>query len=391
MKSKPRVVVGMSGGVDSSLAASILVEQGYEVIGLFMRNWNDDSVILENECPWIDDANDAMAIAAQLGIAFQVVDLSAQYKTRIVDYMLREYEAGRTPNPDILCNREIKFDLFLQLALEMKADFIATGHYVRKEITKVNGQEIYHLLVGIDQNKDQSYFLCQLDQAQLSKALFPIGQLTKSQVRAEAAARNLLTAGKKDSQGLCFIGKVKLPVFLQQQLNPKEGKVILVNSEDAIYDLPKETLSEISQPYDYNLAKGKIIGTHNGAHFYTIGQRKGLGIGGFQEPLFILEKNTEKNLIFVGSSELHRGLYRHGLKIMPQDIHWVNESKKLNIGQGRDYLVRIRYRQELVPANLSMREEGLYMIFESPMKAIAQGQFAVWYEGEELIGSGVIS
>ncbi|MBT8324533.1 MAG: tRNA 2-thiouridine(34) synthase MnmA, partial [Winogradskyella sp.] len=217
-----RVIVGLSGGVDSSVAAYLMKQQGYEVIGLFMKNWHDDSVTISDECPWLEDSNDAMIVADKLGIPFQTVDLSEAYKERIVDYMFSEYEKGRTPNPDVLCNREIKFDVFLKIALDLGADYVATGHYCRKASIEKNGESIFRLLAGKDSNKDQSYFLCQLSQNQLSKALFPLGDLTKPQVRQIASEQNLITAEKKDSQGLCFIGKVRLPDFLQQKLQPKE-------------------------------------------------------------------------------------------------------------------------------------------------------------------------
>ena len=229
-----RVIIGLSGGVDSSVAAYLLKEQGYEVIGLFMKNWHDDSVTISKECPWLEDSNDAMLVADKLGIPFQVVDLSEQYKERIVDYMFREYEMGRTPNPDILCNREIKFDVFMEIALGLGADFVATGHYCRRDVLEIQGKKIYRLLAGKDANKDQSYFLCQLSQHQLSRSLFPIGELTKTEVRKIASDQGLVTAEKKDSQGLCFIGKVRLPEFLQQILMPKEGLSVQIPEDAAV-------------------------------------------------------------------------------------------------------------------------------------------------------------
>ena len=309
-----RVVVGLSGGVDSSVTAHLLLEQGYEVIAMFMRNWVDDSVILSEECPWIEDSNDALAVAEKLGIPFHVIDLSEQYKERIVDYMFAEYEKGRTPNPDILCNREVKFDVFLKAAMKLKADFVATGHYVQKETIEKNGQEVHRLLVGADNNKDQSYFLCQLNQEQLSKALFPIGHLQKSEVREIAKELGLVTAEKKDSQGLCFIGKVRLPNFLQQQLQPKTGVVKELEASASNFDdfsinenktfvSKRKELEFLTKPYAYSPEDGKKVGEHNGAHYYTIGQRKGLGIGGIPEPLFIIEKDTENNIIYTGQGE----------------------------------------------------------------------------------------
>lgn len=398
MKGK-RVVVGLSGGVDSSVAAHLLLEQGYEVVGIFMRNWHDESVTINNECPWIDDSNDAILVAEHLGIPFQVLDLSAEYKKRIVDYMFREYQAGRTPNPDVLCNREIKFDIFLKAAMSLKADFVATGHYCRREeAINEKGETVYRLLAGVDGNKDQSYFLCQLSQEQLSKALFPIGHLTKPEVRAIASRIGLPTANKKDSQGLCFIGKVKLPVFLQQQLEPRKGKVLEVaDSPDWFPEatdaapVTDDMLAAITQAYTFSPTMGKVVGEHNGAHFYTIGQRKGLGVGGKAEPLFIIETDTEKNIVYTGQGERHRALYRRGLFIPSADVHWIRPDLHMAGGEVRRYQVRIRYRQELVPCALHCREKGMFLVFDAPQRGIARGQFAAWYDGEELIGSGVIS
>ena len=389
-----RVVVGLSGGVDSSVAAHLLLEQGYEVIGIFMRNWHDESVIINNECPWIDDSNDAMLAAEFLGIPFQVLDMSAQYKERIVDYMFREYQVGRTPNPDVLCNREVKFDLFLQAALSLNADFVATGHYCRKEETIDGaGNTVYRLLAGADPGKDQSYFLCQLRQSQLAKALFPIGHLQKSEVRAIARQISLPNAEKKDSQGLCFIGKVKLPVFLQQQLEPKEGDIIEI-PEDFPDDARTEVLDELirsSSPAMFTREMGKIIGRHQGAHYYTVGQRKGLGVGGKALPLFILETDAVNNIVYVGQGENHPGLLRGGLRVMPSDVHWVREDLAMSVGEERHYIGRIRYRQELVSCRLLMRNDGLFVVFAEVQRGVAAGQFVAWYEGDELIGSGVIS
>lgn len=395
-----RVVVGLSGGVDSSVAAYLLHKQGYEVIGLFMKNWHDTSVTISNECPWIEDSSDALAVAEQLGIPFQTIDLSKEYKERIVDYMFTEYKRGRTPNPDILCNREIKFDIFLEAAMHLKADYIATGHYCRKEITEVNGQEIYQLKAGIDNNKDQSYFLCQLNQKQLSKVLFPIGNLEKSKVRRIAAEVGLSTAEKKDSQGLCFIGKVKLPEFLQQQLKPKKGAIIEIQKEDDLFKKNKEfskndqsieALQSLSQNYTYTPKSGEKVGDHNGAHYFTIGQRKGMNIGGKQEPLFVIDTDTISNTIYVGQGINHAGLYRPGLKVPNADIHWVREDMKLQVGETLQVKSRIRYRQPLENAILHQRKNGLYIIFENDQRGIAPGQFVAWYIEDELLGSGVIS
>jgi tRNA-uridine 2-sulfurtransferase len=388
-----RVVVGLSGGVDSSVTAYLLKEHGYDVIGMFMKNWHDDSVTISNECPWLDDSNDAMIVAQHLGIPFQAIDLSAEYKERIVDYMFDEYQRGRTPNPDVLCNREIKFDIFLKAALKLGADYVATGHYARKSEIVKNGETVYQLLSGKDPNKDQSYFLCQLTQGQLAKSLFPIGELLKPEVRAIAKKINLVTAEKKDSQGLCFIGKVHLPDFLQQRLQPKKGKVVEVSEASSYYHngIHDQDLKDLVAPYEYSIEAGKIIGEHNGAHYYTIGQRKGLNIGGHAKPLFVIGTNTEDNVIYMGMGEDHPGLYRKGLFIPNNDEHWIREDLKLLPGETRQYAARIRYRQTLAPCTLHKKEEGLYIIFENPMKSITPGQFAAWYDGEELIGSGVIN
>jgi tRNA-specific 2-thiouridylase len=389
---KKRVVVGLSGGVDSSVTAYLLQQQGYEVIGMFMKNWHDDSVTISKECPWLDDSNDAMIIAQQLNIPFQAIDLSAEYKTRIVDYMFAEYERGRTPNPDVLCNREIKFDIFLNAAVKLGADYVATGHYARRDEIIVNGKKIYRLLAGKDNNKDQSYFLCQLTQAQLSKALFPIGELTKPEVRAIAKEIGLATAEKKDSQGLCFIGKVHLPDFLQQQLKPKNGKVVEIpaNSPTFVNGFDSSDLKNSSAPYSFSPALGKVVGEHKGAHYYTIGQRKGLNIGGHEKPLFVIGTDTTENIIYMGMGEDHPGLYRKGLFIPNVDEHWIREDLRLAIGASAKYEARIRYRQKLEPCTLHKKEEGLYIIFDVPQRGITPGQFAAWYQDEELIGSGVI-
>ncbi|HPW87420.1 MAG TPA: tRNA 2-thiouridine(34) synthase MnmA, partial [Chitinophagales bacterium] len=337
-------------------------------------------------------------VAQKLGIPFQTLDLSEEYKTRIVDYMFAEYEAGRTPNPDVLCNREIKFDIFLKHALAIGADYVATGHYCRKDSIEKDGQTVYRLLAGIDPNKDQSYFLCQLSQEQLSKALFPVGELTKPQVRAIAKDLDLITAEKKDSQGLCFIGKVRLPEFLQQQLQPKKGQVILIPneilSEKPTYSFDTcsdEEIKVLTQAPVLHPSDGKIIGEHNGAHYYTIGQRKGLGIGGFKTGLFVIGTDTKENIIYLGEDEDHRGLNRAGLFIRQEDIHWIREDRRLQPGEECCYSARIRYRQPLDQCCLYMREEGLYIIFNQLQKGITPGQFAAWYEGDELVGSGVIT
>ncbi len=390
---KKRVVVGLSGGVDSSVTAYLLQKQGYEVIGMFMKNWHDDSVTISNECPWLDDSNDAMIVAQHLGIPFQAIDLSKEYKERIVDYMFAEYQNGRTPNPDVLCNREIKFDIFLETAMKLGADFVATGHYCRKGEFEAGGQKIYQLLAGKDPNKDQSYFLCQLTQAQLSKALFPIGELLKSEVRAIAKEAGLATAEKKDSQGLCFIGKVHLPEFLQQRLEPKKGKVIEVPASASVFSngYTDNDLVHLSQSYSLAPELGEVVGDHNGAHFYTIGQRRGLNLGGFEKPLFVIGTDTDKNIIYTGMGEDHPGLYRRGLFIPNQDEHWIREDLKLAVGDSKSLQARIRYRQPLENCVLHKKENGIYIIFDRPQRGVTPGQFAAWYQKDELIGSGVIN
>lgn len=393
-----RVVVGLSGGVDSSVAAYLLKEQGYEVIGLFMKNWHDDSVTISNECPWLEDSNDALLVAQKLGIPFQTVDLSEQYKEKIVDYMFSEYEKGRTPNPDVLCNREIKFDVFMKIALSLGADYVATGHYCRKGEIEVDGNPMYQLLAGVDGNKDQSYFLCQLSQGQLAKALFPIGELTKPQVREIAAQMELITAEKKDSQGLCFIGKVRLPEFLQQQLQPKEGLIYEVNENHEVYhqSVPHFETEEARLQYEaasivYTPEMGKVVGKHQGAHYFTIGQRKGLNVGGTKEALFIIATDIATNSIYTGQGHHHPGLFKKALFVTNDEIHWIRTDLALQPGQKMQIKARIRYRQELQEAMLYQFESGLYVEFDQPQSAITQGQFVSWHLDDELIGSGVIA
>ncbi len=389
-----RVVVGLSGGVDSSVAAYLLKEQGYEVIGMFMRNWHDESVTLSDECPWIDDSNDALLIAEQLNIPFQVIDLSKEYKEKIVDYMFNEYEAGRTPNPDVLCNREIKFDVFLKAAMDLGADYVATGHYCRR-IDHSDGT--VGLLAGKDPSKDQSYFLCQLNQEQLQKSLFPIGELLKSEVREIAKKIGLLTADKKDSQGLCFVGKISLPQFLQQKLTAKQGEVIEIPSSEKqllayqeIEVIP-ENVEQLAQPFVFQKEMGVNVATHQGAHYYTIGQRKGLQIGGRPLPSFVIGIDTVNNLVFSGQTDEHPGLNKHALFIKNEEVHYINLKYRLVVGETKEMMVRVRYRQALQPATLIQKEEGLYILFQQKQRGITPGQFAAWYDGEELIGSGVIS
>jgi tRNA-specific 2-thiouridylase len=394
-----RIVVGMSGGVDSSVVALLLKQQGHEVIGLFMRNWNDASVTLEDECPWIDDSRDAMLVAEHLGIPFQVLDLSALYKERIVDYMFAEYGRGRTPNPDVLCNREIKFDVFLDEALKLGADFVATGHYVRKEeVVGVDDTREYRLMSGRDANKDQSYFLCQLNQFQLSKALFPIGDLEKSEVRRLAEAGGLVTAGKKDSQGLCFIGHVSLPDFLQQKLSVKEGDVIEIARDAPAVLAHKERVLRgdgIDNPSvwhaHFERGDGKVIAKHNGAHFYTRGQRRGLQIGGKPLPLFVLQTDVVENVIYVGQGDNHWGLISSGLFIRMEEAHWVRPSLKQAVLESAELQCRFRYRQALVGCELLAMNGGYQVVFGAPDKAVTAGQFVAIYWNDEIVFSGAIA
>ncbi|MGB0787922.1 MAG: tRNA 2-thiouridine(34) synthase MnmA [Marinirhabdus sp.] len=396
---KKRAVVGLSGGVDSSVAAYLLKKEGFDVIGLFMKNWHDGTVTASGECPWLEDSNDAMLVAEKLGIPFQTVDLSEQYSARIVDYMFREYKMGRTPNPDVLCNREIKFDVFMKIALNLGAHFVATGHYCQKKTTKdAAGNKTHHLLSGKDPNKDQSYFLCQLSQAQLAKTRFPIGGLLKREVRKIAKEQNLITAEKRDSQGLCFIGKVRLPEFLQQRLAPKEGPIVEVPKTFEGYknntQAPPGTaagLSALATAARYTKNSGTVVGKHRGAHYFTNGQRKGLNVGGTPEPLFVIHTDVEENIIYTGQGKDHPGLYRRGLFVKNEEIHWVRPDLALAETQTKPVLARIRYRQPLDKATLHQTGSGLYVIFDNPQTAIAKGQFVAWYGGDELLGSGVIS
>ncbi len=398
-----KVVVGLSGGVDSSAAAYLLKEQGYDVIGVFMRNWHDESVLISKECPWVEDSTDALMVAEKLGIPFYALDFSEEYRKRIVDYMFAEYQAGRTPNPDILCNREVKFDLFLKAAEKLGADMVATGHYCQKESIEKDGKTIFRLLAGADKNKDQSYFLCQLNQDQLSKALFPIGHLQKSEVRDIARSQELVTAEKRDSQGLCFIGKVRLPEFLQQQLKPKQGEIFLIPENFRQLQKPvlpagqtwntvDETwLEAVVETPRFSPEIAKKVGEHNGAHYYTVGQRKGLNVGGMEKPMFVLATDTTANLIYTGLGENHPGLLNFGLFVAAKDVHWIREDLRLQSGQSGRYPSRIRYRQPLTMATLVMRKKGLYVIFDEPQRAIAPGQFFAWYNQGESLGSGVIA
>jgi len=397
---KHHVVIGLSGGVDSSVAAYILKKQGYRVSALFMRNWHDTTGLIQSECHWEDDMMFAEMVAKKLDIPFHFTDLSEQYRKRVVDYMFSEYENGRTPNPDILCNREIKFDSFAEEAFRLGGDLVATGHYCRKEVITIEGKNIYRLLSGKDGNKDQSYFLCQINQKQLAAAIFPIGTLTKPEVRKIASELALPTAQRKDSQGICFVGKVDLPTFLQQKLEAKKGDIIelpagrFLAPEVMSYpetDVSEAHLSDLCSPHTVSHESGKVIGAHRGAHFFTIGQRKGLNIGGYREPLFVVATDTINNIVYVGEGHGHPVLNRQGLFIKTDEIHYIRPDLEMSVGEIRDYLVRIRYRQALQEARLYRRDGGLYIIFRELQRGITPGQFAAWYDGEELIGSGVIS
>jgi tRNA-specific 2-thiouridylase len=398
---KKKVIIGLSGGVDSSVAAWVLKEQGYEVEGLFMKNWHDTTGLIQSDCHWEDDLMFAEMVARKLGIPFHQVDLSGPYRTRVVDYMFGEYEKGRTPNPDVLCNREIKFDSFADEARKLGGDFVATGHYCRKEEIIVGENTVYRLLAGKDGNKDQSYFLCQVSQEQLAYSLFPIGGLSKPEVRKIAGKLKLPTAQRKDSQGICFVGKVHLPTFLQQKLKARKGNIVEIKETNVIgltekreflpdQESPVEILTEFTRPFIYGPDSGDIIGTHDGAHFFTIGQRKGINIGGHKEPLFVIATDVEKNIVYVGEGQSHPGLFRKGLFIRHEEIHWIRTDKEMTNGDSREYMVRIRYRQPLQKAILYKREAGIFIIFNELQRGIAAGQFAAWYEGEELVGSGVI-
>jgi len=393
---KIKVVVALSGGVDSSVAAYLLKNQGYDLIGLFMKNWHDESVTISEECPWLEDSNDAMLVAEKLNIPFQVVDLSKDYKEKIIDYMFVEYSKGNTPNPDILCNREIKFDVFMDVALSLGADYVATGHYSRIKKNNNENSIKYELHSGLDKTKDQSYFLCQLNQNQLSKILFPIGDLTKNEVRKIAKRNNLVTADKKDSQGLCFVGKVSLPDFLQQKLMKKKGNVIEIPADSKLFDKKikfvdeNERLLSLTDDIDYSLKDGKIIGKHNGAYYYTLGQRKGLAIGGYKDPLFVISTNTQTNEIFVGEGKNHPGLIKKALKVRFSDINWVNDYYNFeNLGDLK-LKARIRYRQKLQKISVYKYFDYLYVEFEDFQSAVTKGQFLAIYDNSQLIASGVI-
>ena len=407
-----KIAVGLSGGVDSSVAAWLLKQQGYDLLGLFMINWRETTGTLSGDCPWEDDVIFARLVARKLDIPFEVVDLSEAYRQRVVDYMFEEYRRGRTPNPDVLCNREIKFEMFAQAAFERGASHVATGHYCRKETVTVDGMEIHRLLAGVDPAKDQSYFLCQLSQKQLATAVFPIGNLMKSEVRRIAAENGLAPARRKDSQGICFVGKVDLPVFLQQKLEAKDGDIVEISSEFAefnrdihhcsiinrqssivnqkYFDDLREYLKKLAAPYRYHPTDGKIVGKHHGAQFFTIGQRKGLNVGGKVEPLFVIGTDVVNNTVYTGQGDHHPGLYHSALFVDSSNIHWVRPDMEMRQGDECRMKVRVRYRQPLQDATLYRFPEGMYILFDQPQRSIAPGQFAAWYCDDELAGSGMI-
>ncbi|WP_185859966.1 tRNA 2-thiouridine(34) synthase MnmA [Blattabacterium cuenoti] len=393
---KQRVVVGLSGGVDSSVAALLLKKKGYEVIGLFMHNWDDFNET--TQCTWKEDSIDALLVAKDLNIPFQVIEMKKEYEEYIINYMFDGYRSGQTPNPDILCNREIKFNVFLKQAIDLGANFIATGHYVNKEQIIKNNKIIYRLLVGKDSNKDQSYFLCQLTQYQLEKSLFPLGSLTKNQVRKIAEINGLRNAHKKDSQGLCFVGKIQLSRFLQKKIFPKKGEIVMIDSNALMYHTKKksflskeEELFFLSKRKKYQKSDGKVIGYHHGAQFFTKGQRKGISVGGQNKALFVIETDIKENIVYTGMGKNHPGLYKKSLFIHEKDIHWIREDLALLNGEKIEVFCRIRYRQPLQKALLYKIQNGMFIEFEVLQCAITEGQFAVWYLDEEVIGSGVIS
>ncbi|WP_185852220.1 tRNA 2-thiouridine(34) synthase MnmA [Blattabacterium cuenoti] len=389
-----KVVVGLSGGVDSSVAALILKKKGFEVIGLFMHNWEDKDS--NNKCSWKEDSIDAMLVAKQLDIPFQVVEMKNEYEKHVINYMFNDYRSGKTPNPDILCNREIKFNVFLKKALDLGADFIATGHYVNKKKIVKNKKTIYRLLIGKDLDKDQSYFLCQLTQYQLEKSLFPLGLLTKNQVRKIAVMHKLCNAHKKESQGLCFVGKINLPDFLKKRIPPKKGEIVYINSNASLYQEKKFFFSKekelffLSRKKKYKKSDGKIIGYHQGAPYFTKGQRKGIALGGYKEALFVINTDIKNNIVYTGMGKGHPGLYNKSLFIQEKNIHWIRKDLTLFEGEKMDVFCRIRYRQPLQKSKLYKIKKGMFIEFEQTQCAITKGQFAAWYLGKELIGSGVI-
>lgn len=386
---KKRVVVGISGGVDSGVAAYVLKKQGYDVVGLFMRNWHDTTGLKSASCSYDDDVLFAEMVANKLDIPFHEVDLSGPYRKRVIDYLFKEYESGRTPNPDVLCNREIKFDAFAEEAFKLDADYLATGHYCRKETIQTPDGVFYRLLAGKDPNKDQSYFLCQLNQKQLSTALFPIGDLLKPTVREIAREQNLANADRKDSQGICFVGKVDLPTFLQQQLKAKDGEIIEIPVNTDLVT-PSEELVKLAAPYPFTPDAGVVVGKHRGAHFFTVGQRKGINVGGKPEPLFVIGTDVKKNILYVGQGHEHPLLSKKALFIRTEDMHWIRPDLRIAVGEEKEFKIRIRYRQELQNGKLIMKADGAYVLFENPQRAVVSGQFTAFYLEDELVASGVI-
>lgn len=383
---KPHVVVGLSGGVDSSVAAYLLAQQGYDVEGIYMRNWTDTEGLKSPDCPFDQDVDFAAMTARRLGIPFSVVDLSEEYRRQVVDYLFAEYAVGRTPNPDVLCNREIKFKAFWEVAKEKGAQFVATGHYCRKAETP-EGE--YRLLRGVDDTKDQSYFLCQVTQDQLSHALFPVGEMTKKEVRRQALALRLPTAERRDSYGICFVGEVNLPAFLSQKLKPKEGDIVEI-PHDLMPPYRGESLAEQALAYPLVREMGEVVGHHHGAQFFTIGQRKGLGVGGKAEPLFVVGVDTAKNIVYVAQGKHHPYLYRSVAYVPAAEVHWIRPSQQLNEGGSLRVMARLRHRQPLQPATLYAHMEGIYLKFDTPQRGITAGQFAAWYNGDELLGAGAV-
>lgn len=387
-----KIAVGISGGVDSSVAAWKLLQEGHDIFGMFMINWHDTEGTLSGDCPWEDDLMYAKMTCKKLGIPLEVVDLSEQYRARIANYMFEEYEKGRTPNPDVLCNREIKWDVFAEKALELGADKVATGHYCRKDTIEIDGSNYNRLLRGKDNRKDQSYFLCQTTQEQLEYALFPIGEMEKSEVREIAKRENLAPYDRKDSQGLCFIGKIDLPTFLKQKLATKKGDVIEIprDKAKAIYTEHIENangdITHLSQDYRLKPEYGKKLGEHDGAHFYTIGQRKGLGIGGTELPLYVINTDTTNNIVYVGQGDDHSLLSKNIIELEKDSINIIRPVSEENT----EYDGVIRYRQKAEKMILKIVDNRYFAVFENPQKGVASGQFCAWYLGEELIGSGVI-
>jgi tRNA-uridine 2-sulfurtransferase len=389
-----RVVIGLSGGVDSSAAAYLLKQQGYEVMGLFMKNWDGQKGVITSSCTWEEDLMFAEMTAHKLNIPLYFADFSQEYKQRVVDYMFHEYERGRTPNPDVLCNKEIKFDLFASEANRIGTDYIATGHYCIKKTQDLSHRTIHSLYRGKDNNKEQSYFLCQITQNQLRNALFPLGHYYKSAVRKLAGELDLPTASRKDSQGICFIGKVDLPIFLQQKFEPVQGKIIQIPAKQiAAYKkkhMRKADPDSLCRPPELSELEGRTIGKHQGVYRYTIGQRKGINIGGMKAPLYVIGKDTKHNILYVGAGADHPGLFRKGLYIPYNNLHWIREDLAMQPGETQRLHFKVRYRQPLQKGTLLMNPKGAYILFDESQRAITPGQFAVWYKQDELVGSGII-